>query len=95
MTVLIYQAVTLGLVGPIDIDPQSQTPIFDGPPEVIVSKHGADYELFLPRYTGNATTAVTWKPGDKTWLSAPTDFSATRVEKAVELSWQAATNAVG
>ena len=91
MTVLVYKAATLELVGRIDIGPQSQTPIFDGPPELIVSQRGATYELFLPQYTGNATTVLTWKPSDKTWLPAPTDLRATRVEKAVELSWKSGT----
>ncbi len=95
MTVLVYKAATLELVGRIDIGPQSQTPIFDGPPELIVSKRGATYELFMPQYTGNATTVLTWKPSDNIWLPAPTDLTATRVENAVEVSWKSATNAVG
>ena len=66
-----------------------------GPPELIVSKRGATYELFLPQYTGNATTVLTWKPSDKTWLPAPTDLRATRVEKSVELSWKPTTDATG
>lgn len=88
MTVLVYKAATLELVGRIDIGPQSQTPIFDGPPELIVRQRGTAYELFLPQYTGNATTVLTWKPSDKTWLPAPTDLRATRVEQAIELSWK-------
>ena len=95
MTMLVYKAATLELVGLFDIGPQSQTPIFDGPPELIVSKHGAAYDLFLPQYTGNATTVLTWKPNDKLWLAAPTDLSATRLEKTVELSWKSATNSIG
>ena len=95
MTVLVYKAGTLELVGRIDIGPQSQTPIFDGPPELIVSQRGATYEIFLPQYTGNATTVLTWKPSDKTWIPAPTDLSATRLEKAVEVSWKSATDATG
>ena len=94
MTVIVYKAATLELVGRIDIGPQSQTPIFDGPPELIVSQRGATYELFMPQYTGNATTVLTWKPSDKTWLPAPTDVSTTQVQNAVELSWKSATNAV-
>ncbi len=93
MTVLVYKAATLELVGHIDIGLQSQTPIFDGPPELIVSRLGAAYELFLPQYTGNATTVLTWKPSDKIWIPAPTHLSATRLDKAVELSWKSATNA--
>ena len=38
---------------------------------------------------------LTWKPSDKTWLPAPTDLRATRVEKSVELSWKPTTDAVG
>lgn len=94
MTVLVYEAATLRLVGRIDIGPQSQTPIFDGPPELIVSQRGAAYELFMPQYTGNATTVVTWNPGDTTWLPAPADLRAKRVESSVALSWKPTTNTV-
>ncbi len=95
MTVLVLRASDLGVVGRIDIGPQSQTPIFDGPPELIVARRGEDYELFMPQYTGNATTVLTWKPADKIWLPPPADVQAKRVEKVVELSWKAATGTTG
>jgi len=95
MTVLVLRASDLGVVGRIDIGPQSQTPIFDGPPELIVSRRGEDYVLFMPQYTGNATTVLTWKPDDKIWLPPPADLQAKRVEKTVELSWKAATGTTG
>ena len=66
--------------GRIDIGPQSQTPIFDGPPELIVACRGEGYELFMPQYTGNATIVVTWKPGDDLWLQPPADLQARWVE---------------
>lgn len=95
MTVLVLRASDLGVVGRIDIGPQSQTPIFDGPPELIVSRRGEDYLLFMPQYTGNATTVLTWKPAVKIWLPPPADLQAKRVEKTVELSWKAAIEITG
>ena len=88
MTVLVLRAADFGIVGRIDIGPQSQTPIFDGPPELVVARRGEEYVLFMPQYTGNATTEVTWKPGSKTWLQPPADLQAKQVEKAVELTWK-------
>jgi len=95
MTVLVLRASDLAVVGRIDIGPQSQTPIFDGPPELIVARRGEDYLLFMPQYTGNATTVLTWRPDDKTWLPPPADLQAKRVERTVELSWKAVTGTTG
>lgn len=95
MTVLVLRAADLGVVGRIDIGPQSQTPIFDGPPELIVARRGGDYELFMPQYTGNATTVLTWKSDDTIWLPPPADLQARRVEKTVEISWKSATGTTG
>ena len=95
MTMLVLRASDLGMVGRIDIGPQSQTPIFDGPPELIVARRGEDYEIFMPQYTGNATTVLTWKPADKIWRPPPADVQAKRAEKTVELSWKAAAEITG
>lgn len=95
MTVLVLRASDIGVVGRIDIGPQSQTPIFDGPPELIVARRGGDYDLFMPQYTGNATSVLTWRPDDKIWLLPPAEVQAKRVEKTVELSWKASTGTTG
>ena len=55
---------------------------------MIVSRRGEDYVLFMPQYTGNATTVVTWKPADKIWLLPPADLQARRVDNTVELLWK-------
>ncbi len=93
MTVLVYKAATLELVGRIDIGPQSQTPIFDGPPELIVSQRGADYELFMPQYTGNATTVVAWNPSDPAPLPAPSQLTVLRNNASNTVSWTASAEA--
>jgi hypothetical protein len=88
MTVLAYRLADLSLVGRLDIGPQSQTPIFDGPPELVAARRGKDYLLFMPQYTGNATTVLTWNPeAGATAFPALAGLTAHRDGATVRLSW--------
>jgi sugar lactone lactonase YvrE len=89
MTVLAFRADDLTLLGRIDIGEQSQTPIFDGPVELLAMRTPRGYALTMPQYTGNATTVVTWSGATAGWQAAPRQLAAVRVDTAVQLSWQA------
>jgi hypothetical protein len=95
MTVLVYRAATLEIVGRVDLGPQSQTPIFDGPPELIAAQRGDTYELFFPQYTGNATSVLTWRPADVGWVPAPERFRAVPGPEATLLEWTAPPTVTG
>jgi hypothetical protein len=58
MDVLVLNHRDLTPVGRLHIGPQSQTPIFDGPSELIAARDGTSYDLFTAQHTGNATTHV-------------------------------------
>ena len=60
---------------------------------MIVSKRGATYELFMPQYTGNATTVVTWNPSDTATLPAPSQLTVLRNNTATAVSWTASAEA--
>jgi hypothetical protein len=92
MDVLVLHHRDLTPVGRIHIGPQSQTPIFDGPSELIAARDGSSYDLFTAQYTGNATTHVRWTPG-RSGLPSPTLLVARRAEKGVELTWGEAAEA--
>ncbi len=86
MDVLVINHRDLTPVGRLHIGPQSQTPIFDGPSELIVARDGSSYDLFTAQYTGNATTHLRWTPG-RLGLKIPTGLAVRRGDKGVELSW--------
>lgn len=67
MTILVYRAADLELVGRLDPGPQTTRPIFDGPVELIARKVGAEYLLFMPQYLGNATTILRWTGQTDGW----------------------------
>jgi hypothetical protein len=94
MDVLVLNHRDLTPVGRIHIGPQSQTPIFDGPSELIAARDGSSYDLFTAQYTGNATTHVRWTPG-RSGLPSPTLLVARRAEKGVELTWGEVAGATG
>ncbi len=95
MTVLAYRGDDLGLLGRIDIGPQSQTPIFDGPPELVAAKLRDSYVLTMPQYVGNAITVVRWNGATAGWLPTPVLTSERAEAPGVTLAWEPAAGAVG
>lgn len=88
MGVLAYRGADLALLGRIDIGSQSQTPIFDGPPELVAAKLKDGYALTMPQYIGNATTLVRWSGATTGWLPAP-KLTLTMDGDAPLLKWDA------
>ena len=94
MNTLVYRADTLALVGRIDLGQQVQTPLIDGPAEMIVRKRTTanEYVLFYPMYVGNATTMIRWSPEATSWLPSPAKLRLTATNT---LMWDAVTGATG
>ena len=87
MDTLVLRHSDLTPVGHLAIGPQSQCPIYDGPSELIATKVGPRYELFMSMYTGNATTQLTWDPGITKRLDTPPVPTGTREGSTVKLAW--------
>jgi hypothetical protein len=94
MGVLAYRSADLALLGRIDIGPQSQTPIFDGPPELIAAKLRDGYLLTMPQYLANATIVVRWSGATTGWMPAPT-LAAQTEGTAVILAWEPVAGTTG
>ena len=94
MDVLVLHHRDLTPVGRLHIGPQSQTPIFDGPSELIAARDGSSYDLFTAQYTGNATTHIRWNP-DRPSLSIPARLASSHGEKGIELTWSEVDGATG
>ena len=87
MDTLVLRHSDLTPVGRLGIGPQSQCPIYDGPSELIATKVGQRYELFMSMYTGNSTTQLTWDPTVTKRIASPGKAVGLRAGSSVTLSW--------
>ena len=94
MTVLVFRAADLELVGRIDPGPSTLTPIFDGPPELIAKNLADGYALFMPQYLGNATTVLRWNGRAEGGMPAPKP-SLDAGDGIPALAWEAVPGASG
>jgi len=90
----VYRKADLRYVGTTMVGPQSVAPIYDGPPELIVSvRKNGEYLLFQPAYTNTATTMLRWLPGTAPAVPLPTDLTATPHPGGLLLQWKGAAAA--